>query len=323
MVIAALAMTALLLFAALAIDVGLTYSSRTQSQNANDSAVLAAGDKMIFQDPMTTDAAVVDKPAAIAAGTQYAGLNGTVNSGSMKVRPGDFEFGEWDPINRTLDTSVNQSNPDLITGVRLTVAMDNSAGANQRSPSFLSQFLGRNGMDVVNQATAYKGFKGEFAASDFNLPIAVDSCELSNNGGCGNDFCTHIPSGTCNLESPQSDSSRMICGVFQNTGDQNLCWTAFDPSSAAINKKKLTDIIDNGNPGPVEAGDKVYLDNGDKTSTLDYLRDKFYGCGSFPSRRNSPTIICTARPGRPTRGSSSCPSSSARTPRTAQAAIRC
>ena len=34
MVIAALAMTALLLFAALAIDVGAVWSSRTQSQNA-------------------------------------------------------------------------------------------------------------------------------------------------------------------------------------------------------------------------------------------------------------------------------------------------
>ena len=47
MVIAALAMTALLLFAALAIDVGAIWSSRTQSQNADDAAALAAASKMI------------------------------------------------------------------------------------------------------------------------------------------------------------------------------------------------------------------------------------------------------------------------------------
>src|SRR5262245_362902 len=42
MVIAALAMTALLLFAALTIDVGMIWASRTQSQNVNDSVALAA-----------------------------------------------------------------------------------------------------------------------------------------------------------------------------------------------------------------------------------------------------------------------------------------
>ena len=40
MVVAALALVALVLFAALAVDVGLAYSSRTQSQNAADSAAV-------------------------------------------------------------------------------------------------------------------------------------------------------------------------------------------------------------------------------------------------------------------------------------------
>ena len=66
MVIAALAMTALLLFAALAIDVGAVWSSRTQSQNAADSAALAAAATMIVQ--IERGSATVDLTAARAEG---------------------------------------------------------------------------------------------------------------------------------------------------------------------------------------------------------------------------------------------------------------
>ena len=43
-----------------------------------------------------------------------------------------------------------------------------------------------------NVSTAYLGFEGSFSAGDFNLPIAIDSCDLST-GGCGTDFCAAAP----------------------------------------------------------------------------------------------------------------------------------
>ena len=63
-------------------------------------------------------------------------------------------------------------------------------------------------------------------------------------------------------------------------GTQNACWTAYDGFSSGISNGDLQDIIDRGNPGDVEVGDRAYLDNGAKTDTLKYLRDKFYGCKS-------------------------------------------
>jgi Flp pilus assembly protein TadG len=284
MVIAALAITALLLFAALALDVGMAYSSRTQSQNADDSAALAAASKMIYQDPATSNAAVVRTDLAIAEAKKFAGDNGTVGTGSVQLRdPTDFAFGEWNTTTHTLDTSVGTADPDKVTGVQVNVAMDNSAGANKRSPTFLSQLLGISGFQVQNQATAYLGFQGSFG-TNFNLPIAIDSCQLSgNNNGCGDDFCAKSQQPTsCTLFKPQSDSVGLICGDFQNTTNQDICWTAFSNTDPSINKSAIQSIVDAGQaPTGITAGTAVYLDNGDKTSSLSYLRDKMYGCGSF------------------------------------------
>src|SRR5688572_25202863 len=106
MVVAALAMVALLLFGALAIDAGLVWNSRTQSQNVSDSAALAAAKKMINQ--VGTGVATVELAAARSEGVLYASQNSTVANPSAVVRdPTDFEFGWWDPEARTLDTTVD------------------------------------------------------------------------------------------------------------------------------------------------------------------------------------------------------------------------
>ncbi len=286
MVIAALAMVALVLFAALAIDVGFIWSSRTQSQNADDAAALAAAQKMIQQ--VGTDAATVEQELAIAEGIDYAAANSTVANGSVTVRPEDFTFGTWNLTTRTLDPPTDEEDPNQITGVRVNVVMDGDVNA--RSPGMLSRLLQRSdgsrpfidGFDVRNTAVAYLGFEGKFTPDEFCIPVALDSCALTSEGGCGSDFCKRSGEPTtCPLERPQTNTDGILCGEFSNTADQNMCWTALDGEDPAINKPKLQNIIDNCHEGEVQAGDAVYLDNGDKTSTVDYLRDKFYGCGSF------------------------------------------
>ena len=160
--------------------------------------------------------------------------------------------------------------------------------ANEQSPAFLSRLLGINGFDVVNTATAYRGFQGEFIPGEFDLPVAVESCDLSNNG-CGADYCETISRAPdpCDLKWVQG-SNPVTCLDFSPTGTQNACWTAFDGFSSSINNGDLQDIIDRGNPGDVEAGDRAYLDNGSKTDTLKYLRDKFYGCKTTARTAASP-----------------------------------
>ncbi|MGI9591718.1 MAG: hypothetical protein ACR2P8_10155, partial [Myxococcota bacterium] len=123
-----------------------------------------------------------------------------------------------------------------------------------------------------------------FGAGEFDLPIAIDSCDLvSDPSGCGDDFCTlsQTPVNPCPLDNPQTGDGDVTCLDFSPTTTQNACWTAFDGQSPSINNPKLEEIIDNGNAGDVNAGDEVFLDNGDKTATQKYLKDKFEGTDTF------------------------------------------
>jgi Flp pilus assembly protein TadG len=286
MVIAALAMVALVLFAALAVDVGFMWSSRTQSQNVGDSAAIAAAQTMIVPDPAKPPIGkMFDEAGATAAGIDYASQNSTVANPSVTLLDSDFTYGNWNLDTRTLEPG-DPANPNSMTGVRVNVRMDGTE--NSRSPGLLSRILQKSdgsrpfaqGFDVNNTAVAYLGFQGKFNPGEFNLPVALDSCKLTGDGGCGTDFCTKTQP-ACPLIKPQSDTAPLMCGEFSATTTQNMCWTAFDGESPTINKKLLTDIVKSGNAGDVKAGDPVFLDNGDKTSTVDYIRDKFYGCGSF------------------------------------------
>jgi len=285
MVIAALAAVALILFAALAIDVGFVWSSRTQSQNVSDAAALAAASTMIQLNPPA-----VTKGAAVAEGVKFAAANSTIANPSVTVKPTDFEFGDWNFKTHTLDTSVDQANPAKITGVRATVRMDGAD--NRRSPGFLSRLFQQSdgtrpyiqGFAVKNTSVAYLGYAGSFEPGAFCLPVAIDSCSLASDGGCGSDFCARSqlpPPASCTLERAQTNTNGLMCGEFSNTTDQNMCFTALDGSSSSINGPKLQKIVDNCSGTEIDTEDSIYIDNGDKTSTVDYIRDKFYGCGKF------------------------------------------
>jgi Flp pilus assembly protein TadG len=295
MVVAALAMVALILFAALAIDVGFVWSSRTQSQNVSDAAAIAAAETMIVDDPATGPAAKkFDQTGATSAAVTYAASNSTVANGSVKVRdPDDITFGNWDLDTRKLNPG-DPADAFTMTGVRVNVLMDGTV--NRSSPGLLSRLFQANdgsrpyinGFTVKNTSVAYLGFEGDFADGEFNLPVAIDGGKLSTTGDCGEGFCTKPQ--TCGasppLERPQTDTAPLMCGEFSATGEQNMCWTAFDGDSSSINGPKLKAIVDRGNSGTVKSGDPVYLDNGDKTSTVDYIRDVFYGCGAIdPDKR--------------------------------------
>jgi Flp pilus assembly protein TadG len=310
MVIAALAMTALLLFAALSIDVGAIWLSRTQSQNAADAAALAAAATMIRQ--IDDNAAEVRLDDARAEGILLAGANATVGEavtqdmagtrfGGVTVGNADFTFGTWNLDTRTLDTTgVDLDDPNQVTGVAVRVNMDGVSNA--RSPTFLSRLIGQFGFDVRNEATAYLGFEGSFSQGEFELPVAIDSCDIST-GGCGADFCATIdpPPNSCPLMWPQGEDP-VTCLEFSSTPAQNACWTVYDGDSPSVNNPDLQNVVDDGSPDDIEAGDEVFLDNGDKTATQSYIRDLFYGCNN--SGKNCCTAVdgagnCTARTGTP------------------------
>lgn len=215
----------------------------------------------------------------------------TSGRADRRVRDQDVVFGYYDIKSRQFHTPagppmtppLDLSNPSHVTGAQVTVVMDDSVNAN--SPAFLSVLLGRDGFDVTNQAIAYRGFVGSFDPGDFDLPVAIDSCKLvSDPDGCGTDYCETIesPPNPCPLTDPQTvDDGPVTCLEFSSTPQQNACWTAFNGTSPSVNNPDLGDIIDNGNPNDTEAGDEVYLDNGDKSPSVRRIREKFYGVGAY------------------------------------------
>lgn len=276
MVLAALAAGALLLFAALAIDVGVVWSARTQGQNVADSSALAAAATMI--DPAGP---TVTLGPSRAAAKQYAAANSTVANPSVTVRDQDIVYGNWNLQTRTFHTPVNETDPNQVRAVEVTVLMDDVV--NDNAPAFLSRLAGKQGYDVKNRAVAYLGFQGSFPEG-FDWPIAIDSCDLvSDPSGCGDDFCATVanPPNPCALDEPQAGDGDVTCLEFSSTPEQNACWTQFDGQNPSINNADLQDIVDDGSPGDIESGDEVYLDNGDKTATQKHIKDKFEGTGDY------------------------------------------
>jgi hypothetical protein len=263
-VLVALALTTLLLFAALAVDVGAVWASRTQSQNAGDAAALAAAQTMI-----SSDGRRVDEAAARAAATDVAAANSTIANPSVALRPGDIELGSWNPDSREFTNKDGETDPNLVNAARVKVVMDGAA--NNRSPSFFSRLLGRNGFDVTNTATAYLGFAGSWETGTIDLPIAIDSWNLTggHEDSCGERaFCNEVDGGSppipCTITSAhrQNHDGHNDVSCLRFTNDEpgsrrNACWTSFDPG--LVDETQLMDLIESGSPRDLRAGDAIDL----------------------------------------------------------------
>lgn len=279
MVVVAIAMTALIGVAALAIDGGMAWTARTQLQKSTDSAALAAGLNMIDKTGPS-----VELGDARTAAVNVAALNASVPVNSTVVNNADIVFGDWDLATRTLDTGVDLTDPTVVTGVQVTTNL--GGGDNPALPTILARVLGPTSTTVGAQATAYLGFAGRVAPGEVDLPVVLDCCKIAGSG-CGAtppnpDYC---PGGTpakpnpCALDDPQVGDVDVTCLEFDSTPEQNACYTVFDDQSPSVNTPDLSDIVNNGAP-EVTTFD-VYLDNGDKTPVLRDIYERMQGEGVF------------------------------------------
>jgi Flp pilus assembly protein TadG len=270
------ALVALIAAASLAIDVGMVLAARTQLQNAADAAALAAATGLI--DP---NAPQVTLSEAESAGVSQAAQNFAVSAPSVNLDLADFRFGRWDTDVRALDTSVDLTDPEQVTGVEVTARLDGAA--NGPVPALMARVLGRDQFAVTSSATAYLGYAGRVGPGQIDLPIAIDCCKLKG-PECNDDYCdtiTQSPPNPCPLEVPQLGDGMVSCLEFHNTGEQNACWTVFDGDHPPVNTPGLIDIIENGNGEAVSIEDPIYLDNGDKTPVIAEISDRFHGDGAY------------------------------------------
>lgn len=270
MITVVVALVAIIALASLAIDLGIVWTARNQLQNAVDAAALAGAHNLI--DP---GAPATTLPASQTAALAEASLHGAVPTNSVAVQTTDVVFGQWDFASRTLDTSVDLTDPRQVDAVEVSAGLDGIA--NGPVPAFLSRVLGRQSFGVAATATAYLGFVGGFAPETLFLPIVIDCCKLKG-PSCEAQYCPYItanPPNPCLLADGVNEVS---CLEFHSSPEQNACWTVFDAGSPTISTPDLTDILRDGNGSPV-GSDPIYVDNGTKTPVIQDIYDKMFGEG--------------------------------------------
>jgi hypothetical protein len=276
MVTTLVALTALIACAALALDAGMILVARTQAQNVADGAALAAARDLV--DPAVP---AVTLGAAEAAGLALATQNNAVENASVTLEPGDLVYGNWDLTSESFDTSVDLTDPNLVTAVQVTSRLT-QASPNNPIPAFMARILGITSFDVGASAIAYLGFAGGFGPGAFDLPIAIDCCKLKGDN-CESDYCDTIanPPNECELvENPAFAGETTSCLEFHNTSDQNACWTNFSNSDPSVNTADLTDMVESGNTW--EVPNEIEVDNGDKTPVIKEIQDRFFGNPPYP-----------------------------------------
>lgn len=158
-VLTAIMLTVIMVFIALAIDIGWICSAKTELQKAADAAAFAAGMDM-------------HESFGIAKtnGVKYAELNGPKKS----LSKGDIEFGIWDSDTKTLDQNVDK--PDAVR-----VTLRRSQGRKNSVPLFFGPLLGKEDRELIVTATAQYRPRDIVLSLDFSGSMNDDSEIKSRN----------------------------------------------------------------------------------------------------------------------------------------------
>jgi hypothetical protein len=256
---------------ALATETGRVMEARSSLQTATDSAALAATGALL-----TTNFTVVDTVAADAAAKSYGAQHG-VEGSALSYRSADIVPGSWDQSTNLFTPQPGVTDPNIVRAVRVTGRRD--AALNGPLPAIFGRVVGVNDFNVQSTATGYIGWAGSGGPGTVDLPIAIDCCAIAGST-CSNNYCSTIQSSPPNPCPRTSDGVMVTCLEFFATGNQNACWTEFNPSSSSVSSSGLQGVVQNGNPGTI--GDvPIYLDNGTKTPIVREISDKFYGQGAY------------------------------------------
>jgi hypothetical protein len=275
LVFVTLALIALLAFAAWSTETGQAWTAKGQLQAASDSAAMAGAGELL--DPNAGQPS--DPPAAIAAAQTYGTQNHSLGV-AITIPAGDIETGSWDMQNRLFTPLPGSTDPEQVRAVKVLGRRD--AVANGPVPTVLGRIFGVDDIPIAADAIAYIGFAGLMPKGSAVLPIALDCCRIAGSA-CENDYCKEIagnPPNPCALTDGPNAGATVSCLEFASTGEQNACWTVFEPSSPAVSASDLLDIVQDGNSFPV-GEDPIYLDNGTKTPVVDAINERFEGQGGY------------------------------------------
>jgi Putative Flp pilus-assembly TadE/G-like len=189
----AVALTVLLAFAALAIDIGYAMVARNELQNVADSAALAAaryigktyeGKTYEEQQNYTfSSAAIVSAAKAVAVQNQAAGTN-------IDLNDADVFIGKWNGTTHTLGDIGNMTLPDAVR----VIARRDASTVNGSIPTFFARVLGIATMDVAATGTA--ALTGQSTAGPGGLFVPVGISRAWFNPNSCNQVIQFSPTGT-------------------------------------------------------------------------------------------------------------------------------
>jgi hypothetical protein len=295
-VLVAVSMVALLVFSALAIDVGHLVVARNELQNAADAGALAAA-QVLYNDNGTvinTAANQVGYDAARANKSEKVAVDVNWTSGEnadSDVERGHWSFGWGDSLrgfypsdsttvislpglsDAELDGYDGQGGrPVFINAVRV-VARRQAAGGTPIL-SFFARIFGYGSFELSADAIAYRGFSGTLLPGDIDIPIAI--CE---------DSLSH---GDCTI-------GRMINSGLNAESHGTGGWTDFsqdEPCLGGTNANAVRNLIGcdgEANSSMVVGGENIATIGGQANTAFAELLDRFID-------PDSPYTNCASNP---------------------------
>jgi Flp pilus assembly protein TadG len=253
-IVVALAITMLIGFAALAVDIGYMLVAKNELQNTADAAALATARKLgkIYEGMSYADQQDYDCSSDLATIKQVAkdvALENRAAGENIAINDDDITVGTWDAQEKDVvpnpDTGSYMDQPDAVE----VVAKRAANAATGPIITFFARIFGVNTADVSAEATA--ALTGQSTGKP-GLPVGISKERFKN--GCGGlGFLKDI--------------------TFAPTSDPNSCggWNTFTEKPASASKlKDILVALKNGTyPIPeVTAGDTMFTFTGGVDSTL-------------------------------------------------------
>lgn len=238
----AVVIVVLIMFTALAVDIGHLYGVRNELQDAADAGALAGASALLDQNTCELKA-----DEAIAEATRVAQINttGKVSVVAKSVHIGHWSFHTPSPDGHVFTANLDESPVQIDWKEATASELDANTGyinavevVTERTdtPSFFADFFGFDSFSVSSKAVAYRGFAGSFKPGDFDQPIAIceqsitdDAGQLECNVGrminSGNDPSSSNTGGWTNFTQENSDTGTSCDTANKPTVEPFICGT--------------------------------------------------------------------------------------------------
>lgn len=246
-IIVAVLMVVFLSIAAMAIDIGHVMTVRNELQNAADAAALAGA--LNFYPP-NSYTAVTPNWTSAESGAQNAVTLNASDGAKLYINDSTVIAGYWNLVHVPYGLQPQSITPGSqdFPAVQVTITRSNSTPSGPVY-NWFAEIFNVNTTNVSATATALVGIPGA-ANPGALLPWAINqyTANMMASYNSTNPFQITVT------------DQALQCGSTQLCGQ----WTTFQSGSQAAST--ISNLIDNGNPNPVNIGDSIWTAAGTKAS---------------------------------------------------------